>query len=144
MKGGGECQVRTLPAGGQWGEVTSAGSHSPGVYSQREGKSWKGKAKEMKITAPPCLRLKAPDQEYLSFFWEVGLFLSSGEPNVAAGVPPVCRVESQICGQLFVDRGPGSCCYCSAHPELRFMVPPCFPFSPPASEGCFALLYVSL
>lgn len=38
--------------------------------------------KKMKITPLLCLRPKPPNQEYLLFFWEIGLFLSSGRTKL--------------------------------------------------------------
>lgn len=54
--------------------LKSAGLESTG---NRKESHRRERPKKMKITALPCPQLQPPSQDYLLFFWEVGLFLSS-------------------------------------------------------------------
>lgn len=105
--------------------------------------------KKMKITPLLCLRPKPPNQEYLLFFWEIGLFLSSGRTKLQLTRGPfrLCLLGlepsswSAICVKHW---GPGSSFYCLGSPWAVLRFPPRFSFSPPPRERCFAVLYVSL
>lgn len=104
QKGGEGCR-QCLEGNG--GEKSRPVTCSPG-----EGQSQKGKAEEYERNSSSRLRLRPPDQEWLLFFWEAGLFYLLGEPTgadrgplgLSAGLGAGCVAG---CAER---HSPGSCC----------------------------------
>lgn len=93
--------------------------------SPREGQSQKGKAEGYENNSSSRLRLKPPNQDYLLFFWEAGLFYLLGEPTGAdqGSLLTVCWVGSQVCGRLCGASQPCEPLLLFSPPEPRFTAP---------------------